>query len=88
MRPSPIEASEVPPGFARRVFSAPNGDLTDKEIAPLEVVFGPLDDSMVFASKWKFEEGDLEEIQRTGHLWVVVQGLQPVLALTAGDLTK
>jgi hypothetical protein len=86
MRPVPINLTDLPEGFTRQVMAAPNGDLTDQTVGPLEVAVGPVQGEMVFFSKWIFEPGDMEELLEKGHLWLGVRGMQPVVMMIAGNL--
>lgn len=84
MRPVPIPAETVWEGGVRRVFAAPDGDLTNSEIAPCEVIvdrgIGGLARVNVLV---QLEPGDLETLAETGHVWLsMLGGLMP-FALTA-----
>ena len=75
MRPVPIPDELVEPGSVRRVFSAPNGDLTDDQIRPAEALIrrGP-DDAAVISCMLELEEGDLERLLAGGRVWVTMLG--------------
>lgn len=54
MRPIPIPDAWVPEGAERRVLAAPGGDLTDPDVAPLEVLVG----TDTYTSFWVTEPSD------------------------------
>jgi hypothetical protein len=76
MRPAPIPAEAVWPGARRVVLSPPSGDLTDPNIAPLEVVVDSPESlgGVRFNARCVLEEGDLEKLAAGGHVWVSFYG--------------
>lgn len=76
MRPVPIPDDVIWSGATRKVFSAPNGDLLDPEIAPVEAVIDfPRDPSTpVISVRCALEDGDLEKLAGGGHVWISFYG--------------
>lgn len=73
----------VPADFAESngVLSRPP-DMTDEECDPLCVLHSNLpDQTPVVVSCWKVTKEELEEIQRTGRVWLIVVGhtMPPVI---------
>lgn len=66
MRPIPIPDELVPDGAIRTVLSAPNGDLTDDQIAPLEVVIEELRhgdvETVMWTSRWTLTDEERERV--------------------------
>lgn len=63
------------------VLDAPKG-MSPDECEPLSVWRGPMDDGTpVVISCWKPTKEELEEIQRTGRVWIMVMGntMPPIL---------
>lgn len=72
-------------GGVRRVFSAPDGDLTNPDIGPCEVI---VDAGVSGIARINvlimLEPGDLEQLAETGHLWLsMLGGLRPFSLETA-----
>jgi hypothetical protein len=86
MRPVPIPAETVWEGGVRKVFSAPDGDLTNPDIGPCEVIVDAGVGGVARVNVLvKLDEGDLEQLTQTGHLWLsMLGGLMP-FALTAAE---
>lgn len=84
MRAVPID--QVPEGWERRVLAAPNGDLLDDTIRPLEVVVALQDSARVFVSQWQLDPGDLERLQAGEPIRLSVWGVQPPVAVSVGWL--
>lgn len=75
MRPAPIPATAVWEGARRVVMSPPGGDLTDPDIAPLEVVVDrPQIGGLRYSARCVLEDGDLEKLTAGGHVWVSFYG--------------
>jgi len=75
MRPAPIPAEAVWDGATRRVFSAPDGDLLNPLIAPVEAVIDRASDGVVRVNvRCVLEDGDLEKLASGGHVWVSFYG--------------
>lgn len=84
MRPIPIEDAWVPPGCVRRVLSAPNGDLNDPDVAPLEVVVDVDGGSVGLSSFWLLTDEERESIAAGGVVVLTVVGpAHPPVALGA-----
>lgn len=86
MRPSPIPADRVWAGGVRRVFSAPNGDLTDLDIAPVEVIVDPgLGGVARVNVLMQLEDGDLQRLTDGGAVWLsMLGGLMPFSLTVVG----
>lgn len=85
MRPTPIPDEGVPAGWQRIVMSAPNGDLLDDTIAPLEVIV--TDDpemGRVFVSRWMPDAEDLARLQAGEPLRMVLWSAQVPVCLAVG----
>jgi hypothetical protein len=76
MRPTPIPEAEVWDGGVRVVFAAPDGDLTNPDIAPVEVVADRADDGVTprFHVRAVLEAGDLETLAAGGNVWLTMWG--------------
>jgi hypothetical protein len=79
MRPVTIPDELIQPGTVRRVFAAPNGDLTDDQIRPAEALIRRGEDDLaVISCMLELEPGDLERLQSGGRVWLtMVGGLAP-----------
>jgi hypothetical protein len=77
MRPIPVPQAIVWPGARRLVMSAPNGDLTDPTIAPVEAILDH-PDSLGGAPRFTVvctpEPGDLDTLTAGGLLAVAFWG--------------
>ncbi|MET0492907.1 MAG: hypothetical protein ABW000_07215 [Actinoplanes sp.] len=75
MRPVPIPDAVAAtfPGAMRGVLAAPGGDLTDPDIAPVEVLFDGLVDGGFQRAfvRLALEDGDLEQLIAGGHVWLI-----------------
>lgn len=93
MRPAPIEPSQVWEGGVRRTIVAPDGDPTNPEVAPVDVIIdmattGQLDGAVRFNVCWQLEEGDLEALRERGRLWVTIYGRQlPVHSVSVEEVS-
>lgn len=93
MRAIPIEDGWVPPDCSRQVLAAPNGDLNDPDIAPLEVILdpggGPFEDprSVSMTSMWLLDEAERDAVTAGGLIVLVVMGVaHPPVALGVATL--
>lgn len=77
MRPVPIPDEVIWPGGRRLVMSAPNGDLLDPDIAPVEAIEEQVDGRRVLSVRCALEPGDLEKLAAGGHVWVSFWGGMP-----------
>ncbi|MEV6897466.1 hypothetical protein [Amycolatopsis sp. NPDC051372] len=87
MRPAPIPHDAVWPGARRVVLSAPNGDLTDPDIAPVEMVADcpPSLGAVRYSARCMLEPGDLEKLVDGGHVWVSFYGRVPPFCVDVTD---
>lgn len=86
MRAIPIEPEWVVPGARRVVIAAPNGDLTDPDIPPLEVVLAidVTDGTVSLSSIWVPDDEERAAIAAGGVVVLTVGGAEhPVVAMTA-----
>ena len=76
MRPTPIPDAEVWEGAERRVLGAPDGDLTNPDIAPVEALVdrSPTTGALNLSVRCVLEEGDLEKLQAGGTIWITFWG--------------
>lgn len=76
MRPVPIPDEAVWSGAQRVVMGAPDGDLTNSTIAPVEVVVDRVESTggLCYSARCVLEPGDLEKLQAGGHVWVSFYG--------------
>jgi hypothetical protein len=94
MRPAPIPEDAVWEGARRVVMSAPNGDLTDSTIAPVEAVLDRSEatGALVYSVRCVLEPGDLKALQEGGHIWVSFYGGMPPFSVSvstrAGQLVN
>ncbi len=93
MRPIPID-EDWGQQYRKLVMAAPNGDLTDESILPVEVMVGPTQLNSgelinTFFMKIVLEPNDLELIAKgQDHFWLLIHGnrLQPfALAIEVHD---
>lgn len=85
MRPTPIPDREVWYGALRRVFAAPDGDLTNPDIAPVEVLADQQDGDVRIHVRCELEDGDLERLTAGGTVWITTWGgLLPFAVNVAG----
>jgi hypothetical protein len=90
VRPVPIPDDQVWDGAVRRVIVGPSGDPTDDDIRPVEaLVYANGMGSLAFAMRIELEPGDLEQLARDPHFWLVQHGvaLQP-FALAMPDVDE
>jgi hypothetical protein len=83
MRPTPLTDEQVAQlgGGTRRVLAAPNGDLLDEHVAPLEVVIQCPDDGIQVTSLWILDDDDRAAIAAGALIKLSVIGGQPPVAL-------
>ncbi|MEU7590688.1 hypothetical protein AB0A95_30905 [Micromonospora sp. NPDC049230] len=83
MRPTPIPDNEVWPGSFRAVLSGPSGDLTDTDVAPVEVLMDRGESTGVARAcvRFELEPGDLEKLAAGGTIWLGVYGPLPVFTV-------
>lgn len=75
MIPTTIPDTEIWEGATRRVFAAPNGDLTDDSIRPVEALIDAVGDGTARINvRCALEEGELEKLQAGGHVWISFLG--------------
>lgn len=89
MRPTVVPDGALWPGSQRIVVAAPNGDLTDPEVAPVEAVVDmtDMDGGQVvrLSVRCALEPGDLEKLAAGGHVWLSFLGRLPVFSVTVTD---
>jgi hypothetical protein len=87
MRPAPIPDDAIWPGAKRIVLSAPNGDLTDPDIAPVELLADvpPSIGGVRYSARCMLEPGDLEKLADGGHVWVSFYGGVPPFCVDVTD---
>ncbi|WP_367128313.1 hypothetical protein [Saccharothrix sp. HUAS TT1] len=93
MRPTSIPAEAVWSGGKRVVLAAPDGDLTNPDIQPLEVIVDQVQigDQAVnrFNVRCALEPGDLEKLTAGGHVWVSLYGaMVPMCVDVTGPTSK
>lgn len=76
MRPTPIPDSEVWEGASRRVLAAPDGDLTNRDIAPVEALVdrSPSTGALNLSVRCVLEGDDLAKLQAGGTVWLTFWG--------------
>lgn len=76
MRPTPIPDSEIWEGAVRKVLAAPDGDLANPDIAPVEAVVdrSPSTGALNLSVRCVLEDGDLEKLQAGGTIWLTFWG--------------
>lgn len=76
MRPTPIPDDAIWEGAKRAIFGPPDGDLTNPDIAPVEVLLDATDTCPRRISvRCSLEPGDLEKLQTGGHVWISFYGV-------------
>lgn len=78
MRPAPIPDEAVWEGARRVVFTAPDGDLTSTEIAPVEVLVDQGGETGICRVNVRcvLEPGDIEKLAAGGTVWLSIYGHQ------------
>lgn len=76
MFPVTIPDELVLEGSVRRIIAAPDGDLTNDDIAPVESLIRRADDgvSALLMMQLKLEPGELELLQNGGNVWLTMWG--------------
>lgn len=75
MRPVPIPDQAIWHGAVRRVFAAPDSDLTNDTIRPVEVLLDVVADGTPRINVCcQLEDGDLEKLTAGGHVWISFYG--------------
>jgi hypothetical protein len=89
MRATPIPDAEVWPGAVRRVFTPPDGDLTNPIIAPCEALIdrSPITGAVNISVRCVTEPGDLEKLEAGGVVWLTFWGAMVPFALTVAEPT-
>lgn len=89
MRATPIPDAEVWAGAVRRVFAAPDGDLANPLIAPVEALVdrSPTTGVANVSVRLVLEDGDLEKLQAGGVVWLTFWGAMVPWAVTVGEPT-
>ncbi|GEP38869.1 hypothetical protein NPS01_25320 [Nocardioides psychrotolerans] len=75
MRPTPIPDAEVWEGATRLVIAAPDGDLTNPDIAPVEALVdrGP-SGARNLSVRCELEDDDLAKLAAGGTIWITFWG--------------
>lgn len=78
MRPAPIPDDAIWDGAQRVIMSAPDGDLTNAHIPPVEVLVDSVAlggrGGLRYSARCVLEPGDLEKLAAGGHVWVSFHG--------------
>lgn len=75
MIPVTIPDELVQPGSVRRVIAAPDGDLTNDEIRPVESLIKAGPDGVAQLSMMlQLEDGELEHLVNGGRVWLTMLG--------------
>ena len=83
MRPAPIP-DEIAPGTRRAVVAAPNGDLTDDTIRPVETLVTEEPGGRWYTVMLVLEPGDLDLLEAGHPIWLSFAGGVPVFQVAAG----
>lgn len=77
----------IPPGCKRVVIAAPNGDLMDDSVRPVEACVGLTEDmGLCYTILVQLDEGDLERLAETPAIWLSMYTPQiPVFAIEVAD---
>lgn len=78
MRAAPIPDEAIWEGARRVVFTAPDGDLTNPDIAPVEVLVdkGGVTGTCRINVRCVLEPGDTEKLNAGGTVWLSIYGHQ------------
>lgn len=89
MRATPIPDTEVWAGAIRKVFAAPDGDLTNPHIDPCETLVdcSPTTGALNISVRCLLEPGDLEKLQAGGVVWLTFWGSMVPWAVTVVEPT-
>ncbi len=74
MRPVPIPDAEIREGHRRVILAAPDGDLLNENIAPVEMLAALVDDQWVLSARFVLEDGDLERLAAGEAFWLTFWG--------------
>jgi hypothetical protein len=76
MQPTTIPDDLIEPGTVRRVISAPNGDLLDDNIRPVEALISRDRPTQLAAFKMRLtlEPGELERLMAGKPVWLTMLG--------------
>lgn len=75
MRPTMIPGELVRPGTVRQIVSAPDGDLTNDQIRPVEALIKRGEADLAELSMMlELEEGELEHLANGGKIWLTMLG--------------
>ena len=76
MQPTPIPDELIEPGTVRRVISAPNGDLLDDNIRPVDTLISRDEPTQLAAFRMRLvlEDGELERLQAGKPVWLTMLG--------------
>lgn len=87
MRPTPIPDAEVWPGAVRKVFAAPDGDLTNPDIDACEALVdqSPTTGALNISVRCVLEDGDLEKLQAGGVVWLTFWGAMVPWAMAVAE---
>lgn len=85
MRPAPIPDELMGPDDERIVFAPPDGDLTNANIGPVEVLKAQVEEiGTVFSIRCVLEDGDLTRMAEGGVVWLSFVNIVPVFSLQVG----
>ena len=76
MRAVPIPDEAMWPGSRRIVMAPPDGDLTNPDIRPVEMLVDLAESigGLRYSTRCVLEPGDLAKLQAGGHVWVSFYG--------------
>lgn len=82
MRVVPIPDARVWNGARRTVLLPPDGDMTNEQIAPVEVLADTDELGQRVCILVELEQGDVQKLTANGQFWLIMYGRQlPVFAL-------
>ncbi len=84
MRPTPIP-DEIAPGTRRVVVAAPNGDLTDDNIRPVEPLVTEEAGGRWYTVMLVLEPGDLDLLEAGQPIWLSFAAGVPVFQVSTGN---
>lgn len=87
MQPVPIPEDLIQPGTVRRVISAPNGDLLDDNIRPVEALISRDESTELaaFSMRLVLEEGELQRLMEGKPVWLTMLGGVAPFSVTVED---
>jgi hypothetical protein len=75
VRPTPIPADEIPEGCRTLILTAPDGDLMNAEIAPIEVLIDQQPEGPAIRCRMVLEDDDIEAIEAGARVfWFTLWG--------------